>query len=183
MIYLYNVLAKSGLSDYQIKKKVEVGELYMIQKGVYSTTKEYNYFDYIARKHPNAVFTLETACYCYGLLKEEPNIYKVATKQKDRKMKEENIKQIFMTDTLYYLGINTITFQNVAIQIYDLERLLIDVVRNKTNIEYNTYKQIIKSYQRLAKLLNKKRLAEYLPFFKDPRILERIEREVYQVED
>lgn len=181
MIFLYNMLAKSGLSDYQIKKKVEAGELYMVKKGVYSSTPEYNYFDYLARKHPNAVFTLETACYCYGLLTELPEIYKIATKQKDRKMKEDCVKQIFMTDTLYYLGINTITFQNVPIQIYDLERLLIDIVRNKTNIEYEVYQEIMKNYRRISKLLNKKRLAEYLPFFKDPRIIKRIEREIYEL--
>lgn len=183
MIYLYNTLAKQGMSDYQIKRLVERKELYMIKKGVYSTTEEYNYFDYIARKHPNAIITLETACYCYGLLKEFPKRYYVATKQKDRKMKEAEIKQIFMSDSLYPIGISHITFQGVRIQIYDLERLLIEVVRNKMSISYDVYQEIIDSYRRILRLLNKKKLQEYLPSFKDPRIVDRIEREVYQKKD
>lgn len=180
MIYLYSTLTKQGLSDYQIKKKVENKDLYMIDKGVYSTTKDYNYFDFLARKHPNIVFTLETACYCYGLLPDLKEVYYVATKQKDRKIKNENVKQIFVTDHLYHLGISNITFQGVAIRIYDLERLLIDVLRNKVQIEYETYQTIIHSYRRIVGLLNKKRLMEYLPNFKDPKILERLEREIFQ---
>ena len=66
MIYLYKDLTKKGLSDYQIKQKIKNNELYMIKKGVYSTCPNYDYLEYISKKHPNAVYTLTTACYCYG---------------------------------------------------------------------------------------------------------------------
>ena len=60
MIYLYKDLTKLGKNDFNIKKMVEREELYMIKKGIYSTTKDYNYLELIAKKHPNVIFTLYT---------------------------------------------------------------------------------------------------------------------------
>ena len=74
------------------------------------------------------------------------------------------------------------TYQNVNIKAYDLERLLIEIVRNKTNIDNDSYKEIINSYSKIAKLLNKRKLEEYLPHFKNPKILERINNEVFKSE-
>ena len=104
--------------------------------------------------------------------------YVVATKQKDRKIKNEKIKQIFVTDSLYKVGIQTITYKGFKIQIYDLERLLIDIVRNKVNIPYEEYKEIINNYHKLSKLLNKNKLNEYIVYFKDEKIIDRIKKEV-----
>lgn len=180
MIYLYTDLTKKGLSDYQIKKKVSSNELYMIKKGAYSTTPNYNYLEYISKKHPNAVFTLLTACHCYGLYKKKIDKYFLATKQKDRKILDDQIKQIFMTDHLYQIGISKITYQGFNILIYDLERLLIEIVRNKVNLSYDDYHEVIGNYQKIVKLLNKSKLNQYISSFKDPKIRMRIEKEVFK---
>lgn len=180
MIYLYKDLTKKGLSDYQIKQKIKNNELYMIKKGVYSTCPNYDYLEYISKKHPNAVYTLTTACYCYGFIKNNKTPYYIATKQKDRKIHDENVKQIFMTTSLYNLGISKITYHNFNILIYDLERLLIEIVRNKTNLDYETYQEIINSYRRISKLLNKNKLNIYISNFKDKKIIERIDREIFK---
>lgn len=180
MILLYKDLTKKGLSDYQIKKLVKENKLFMIKKGAYSTNEDYNYLEYISKKHPNAIFTLNTACQCYGLIKNNKPLYYVATKQKDRKIKDESIKQIFMTDDLYYIGISKITYQGFNILIYDLERLLIEVVRNKVNISYEDYHEIINSYKKISKLLNKNKLNNYISYFKDKKIVQRINREVFE---
>lgn len=179
MIYLYKDLTKKGYSDYQIKKMVKENKLYMIQKGAYSTTKEYDYLEYLVKKHPNAIVTLETACRCYSLIKNKPTTYYLATKQKDRKIKDENVKQIFMTDSLYNVGANVVTYQQYNIKIYDLERLLVEVVRNKINMDYDVYINIINSYKKISKLLNKTKLDNYIKLFKDKRIEERIKNEVF----
>ena len=181
MIYLYTDLTKKGLSDYQIKKMVKEEKLFMFKKGAYSTTKDYNYLEYIAKKHPNAVFNLNTACHCYGLIKNDNPPYYIATKQKDRKINDENIKKTFMTDSLYEIGISKITYQGFNILIYDLERLLIEIVRNKVNISYEDYHEIINSYKRISKLLNKKKLDNNISKFKDKKIQIRINKEVFEI--
>ena len=182
MIIRHKDLVNKGYSAYQIKKMVNDKKLFFVKKGVYSTDDNVNYFEVISKKHPNAIFTLETACYIYKLKKDLPEVYYVATKQKDRKMKEEYIKQIFMTDNLYEVGINNMTYMNVNIRSYDLERLLIEIVRNKTNIDNDSYREIISNYRKISKLLNKRKLENYLCYFKNPKIVERINREVFNVE-
>jgi len=179
MLYLYKDLTNKGLSDYQIKKQVQDKKLFMVQKGAYSTTEEYDHLEYLTKKHPNGIVTLETACICYSLIKKKPETYYLATKQKDRKIRDEKVKQIFMTDSLYDVGANVITYQNYKIKIYDLERLLIEVVRNKINMDFDVYTNIIHSYQKIAKLLNKNKLKQYISLFKDKRIEERINKEVF----
>ena len=183
MIYLYTNLIKKGLSDYQIKKLVKEEKLFMFKKGAYSTTKEYNYMEYIAKKHPNAVFNLSTACYCYGLIKKETLPYYVVTKQKDRKIKDDKVKQTFMTDNLYLVGISKITFQGFNILIYDLERLLIEIVRNKVNLSYEDYHEMIDSYKRISKLLNTDKLNNYISKFKDKKIAQRINKEIFLIDE
>ncbi len=84
-----------------------------------------------------------------------------------------------MSDDLYNLGINILKFEGVKIKTFDIERLLIEVVRNKTNIDYEVYEEIIQSYRKLKNLLNKRKLQSYLPFFKDKRIVNRIATEVF----
>lgn len=182
MIIRHKDLVNKGYSAYQIKKLVNENKLFFVKKGVYSTDKNINYFEVIAKKHPNAVYTLETAAYIYKLKKKLPSLYYVASKQKDRKMKEEYIKQVFMTDDLYHVGINNMTYMNVNMRAYDLERLLIEIVRNKTNIDNDSYKEIINSYSTIVGLLNKRKLEEYLGHFKNPKILERINKEVYKIQ-
>lgn len=182
MVIRHKELVSRGYSDYQIKKMVRDGKLYFIKKGIYSTDQTTNYFDIIARKHPNAIFTLETACYIYKLKKDLPNFYYVASKQKDRKMNEDYIRQIFMTTNLYEIGVNNMTYMNANIKAYDLERLLIEVVRNKKNMDFDSYKEIIGNYKRIAKLLNRKKIDLYLSHFKNPKIIERINNEVLEAQ-
>ncbi len=181
MILLYKDLQKEGLSDYQIKKKLENKELYLVTKGAYSTTLNYDYLEYITKKHPNAIVTLETACMCYSIIKKKPDIYYVATKQKDRKIKDEKVKQIFMTDKIYNVGANVITYNHYNIKIYDLERLLVEVARNKTNIDYDTYHEIINGYMKISKLLNINKINYYAHLFKNDKIEARILKEVFNI--
>ncbi len=183
MIVRHKDLVSRGYSAYQIKKMVRDKKLFFVKKGVYSTNDEIDYFEMITKKHPNAIFTLQTAAYIYGLTNTLGDIYYVATKQKDRKFKEDFIKQIFMTDQLYKIGINSMTYKKNNIKAYDLERLLIEIVRNKTNIDNDIYREIIENYSKIAKLLNKKKLEKYLIYFMNPKIIERIKKEVYKIDN
>ena len=183
MIYQHKVLQKQGISNYQIQKLIKEKKLYFIEAGIYSTEEKINYLEYIMKKHPNVVFTLTTACYFYGLTKRKEDRYIVATKQKDRKIKDEKVKQIFMKDNLYIIGKCNIKYKNIDIAIYDLERILIEIVRNKTSIDFEMYKEIIGNYKKISKLINKKKLESYLINFKNEKIKLRINKEVFNSGD
>lgn len=180
MIYTYKELTSKGYSDYRIKKLLN-NKLFMLEKGIYSTTEDFNYLELITKKHPNAIITLESACYCYGLLNKEPIYYVIATKQKDRKIKDKSVKQIFMSDKFYNVGVNVIKYKGFNVKIYDLERLLIEIVRYKTKFDYDIYMKIIDSYKRIKSLLNKEKLNNYIEIFNDEKITNRIKIEVFQI--
>ena len=63
MVFTYKELEEKGYTDYKIKKMLANEELYMIKKGMYTDDLNYNYLEYIYKKHPNAVITLQSAAY------------------------------------------------------------------------------------------------------------------------
>jgi hypothetical protein len=71
---------------------------------------------------------------------------------------------------------------NVNMRAYNLERLLIEIVRNKTNIDNDSYNEIVENYSKISNLLNKKKLEEYILHFKNPKIQERIDKEVFKIQ-
>lgn len=73
------------------------------------------------------------------------------------KEKYKSIYQIRMQNKLYELGITTIEYDGTIIKIYDKERLLIDLARNKNQIVYDLYKEIVTSYREKVDLINMKK--------------------------
>lgn len=179
MVYTYVELKKKGFNHYQIKKMVENQTLYKIKEGLYSKEKEPSFLECMVKLHPNSIVTLNSAFHYYGLLKKEPENLYLATVQKARKIKESKVKQIFMSDHLYKIGVVPMTYKGIVFKTYCLERLLIELVRYKTDFEYETYHEIMNSYKKILKLLNKNKLEEYVQYFRDKKIKIRIERELY----
>lgn len=73
------------------------------------------------------------------------------------KEKYKSIYQIRMQNKLYELGINTIEYDGIIIKIYDKERLLIVLARNKNQIVYDLYKEIVTSCREIVDLINMKK--------------------------
>ena len=172
-------LQNKGLSSYQIRKLVNEGKLYKIENGLYSNKKNNSLLEIATTLYPNDIITLNSAFFYYGLIKKEPNIIYLASVQKARKIKRDNIKQIFMSDHLLHIGEAKMKYKNISFNTYCLERLLIELVRNKTSIDSNIYDEAIKSYKKIIKLLNITKLNEYIFKFKDKKIKYRIEKEVF----
>ena len=180
MVYSYEQILNKGYSNYQIKKLVEEKKLIKIKPGIYSDKKEYELVELVVIEYKNFVTTMESALYYYGLIKNEPSYFSLATTQKARKIKRDYIKQTFMSENLYMVGTNIIKYQGVKVPAYDIERLLIEVVRSKTKMDFEIYKEAIESYKKIRNLLHKKKLNSYLELFKDPKIAMRIRKEVFE---
>ena len=90
------------------------------------------------------------------------------------------IKQIRMKNELYNLGKTQINYEGIKINIYDKERMLIDLARNKNKIGYDLYKEIISNYRKLATSLDTQKIEEYLQYFVNgDKIFEIIQDEVF----
>ena len=123
--------------------------------GFYSFDSRCSELEFIAKKYDNAVFNFDSAFYYYGLTDNIPDKYYLSTKKKARKIKD------------------------VKIKIYDKERMLIELVRNKNNMSYDMYKEIINNYRSIVDELNFLKLQDYLSNFKNKdKYLKIIQEEV-----
>ena len=83
----------------------------------------------ILKKYNNFIFTMETALYLYGFKGIKLNNYSIATKRKAKVIKNELIKQYFIPDDLYEIGLTRINYIGYEVKLYDKERLLLEIIK------------------------------------------------------
>ena len=179
MVITYKKCIELFGSDYRIKKAIREGKLFQKERGFYSDKEFDSQLEFITVKYPRAIFTSESAYYYYGLTDVIPEVYFLATKRKDTRIKEKEIKQIFVKDELFEFGCSEITYQNLKISIYSKERLLVDLIRFKTKMPFDYYKEIIGNYRRIVDELDFFEMEDYASMFRsEKRIMETIQLEV-----
>lgn len=104
MLLTYKECIKRYGTDYRIKKEIEAGRLFQKEKGIYSLQKSCSEVEMIMTKYPRAIYTGESAYYYMGLTDVIPDEYVIATKRTDSRIKDENVKQIFVKDELFEIG-------------------------------------------------------------------------------
>ena len=178
MVYYYKELLENGFNRYQIEKKVSNGELFKIEKGIYSNEKFPSELSVITKKYPKAIITLNSAFFYYGLTDKIPNYYYLATDKKSRSIKNDSVKQIFTKKELLSIGLTKMTIEDVDVNIYDKERMLIELIRYKSKLPYELYKDVINNYRRIKDKLNFIKIYKYAQNFNNSYIIKTIETEV-----
>lgn len=180
MLYLRKELKNKYSSTYQIKKALKNKEIYKVQNGIYSDKEFVNPLEIIAKKYPNAIFTLESAFYYHDLTDVVPDKFHLATKRTSVRIKDKNIKQIFIPNELFEFGKCQIEVENVQINIYDKERMLVELIRKKNQIPFDYYKEIISSYRKIVNELDVYKIQKYISYYKNEEsIYDTIQREVF----
>lgn len=180
MIFTYKELLLKYKSAYQIEKSVRNGEIYKVEKGIYSDIPNVHYLEVIMKKYPYGILASYSAYYYHNLTDIIPNKIYLSTNRNATTIISDKIQQIRMKDELYNLGKAQIKYEGIKINIYDKERLLIDLARNKNQIGYDLYKEIISNYRKQVNLLDTQRIEEYLQYFLNgDKIFEMIQDEVF----
>ncbi len=167
MLYFRNELDKNKYSTYQINKAIKNKELFKVSNGLYSDLEFVNPLEVIVKKYPNAIFTSDSAYYYYDLTDVIPDYFYLATKRSDSRINDKNIKQVFIPNELFDFGKTNIVIENVNINIYDEERMLIELIRKKNLIPFDYYKEIITNYRKKADKLDTYKIQEYLSYYKN----------------
>lgn len=161
MLLSYQECLEKYGTDYKIKKSIQEGELYVKEKGIYSDKKYVSELEIIAKKYPNAIITLNSAFYYYGLTDTIPDFYYVATSKNKRKIIDERVKQFYENSKAFEMGKTTMKYDGVDIIIYNKERLLVELIRNKRKFSFDLYKELIKNYRKIIHELDMTIVAEY----------------------
>ena len=159
MLLTYKECLDKYGSDYQLKKEIASGSLFMKEKGIYSTKRNHSEIDVILRKYPKTVCTGKSAFYYHSLTDVIPDHYYLATRRTDTRIKDPRVIQSFL--------------------IYDKERMLIELMRFKTKLPMDYYKEIINNYRKLSFELDFGIVEDYAAMFKSgAKLMNMIQMEV-----
>ncbi|MHB1485323.1 MAG: type IV toxin-antitoxin system AbiEi family antitoxin domain-containing protein [Saccharofermentanales bacterium] len=165
MILSYKQCIEKYKSNYGIKKAIASGNLFNIEKGIYSEKKYEPELAVIMEKYPNAILTSKSAFYYLSLTDVIPDFYFLATEKAGAKINDKRVKQVFVVKELFDYGVTEIERQGVMIRIYDKERMLIELIRNKNKLPYDYYKEIIGIYRNIIHELDIERIQNYANIF------------------
>jgi len=158
MIYKYSELKNNN----KIKQAIENKLLFKLDCGLYSDKEKVSDLEIIAKLYEKAILNSDSAYFYHGLTDNIPRNYYLATKKRARKIVDKRIVQTFSVDKYFLIGEEFIYYNNIKIRIYDKERMLIELVRNKNKISYDMYKEIINNYRNIVDNLNFLKLQKYL---------------------
>lgn len=180
MLYFRNELDNDKYSTYQLNKAIKNKELFKIDNGLYSDTELVNPLEIINKKYPGAIFTMNSAYYYYDLTDVIPDYLYLATRRTDTRIVDDNIKQIFIPNDLFEFGKTQIDVDGIKINIYDEERMLVELIRKKNLIPFDYYKEIINNYRKKADDLDIYKIQKYISNYKNESSLyDTLMREVF----
>ena len=141
-----------GFHKDTLKALVVDGKLEKVATGLYAlpheNIDEYLYFSY---RIPKGIFSHETSAYLQGLSTRMPLIYVMTVKIGDNvsrvKSARDNIIFKYVKKDYYEIGkINIISPFGRKISVYDKERTILDIIKDKDRIDSQVFSEVIKSY-------------------------------------
>lgn len=129
-----------GVHGQTLRSLVDAGELYKIDRGLYSFDEYWDDELFVIQKRFNkGIYSHDTALYLLGYSDRTPSRYDMTFPQgyNSRKLSEYDLKVRHVNAANYALGITTVLSQmGNEIKVYNLERSLCDILRGSgSNIE------------------------------------------------
>ncbi len=180
MICSYKELKEIYGSGYQINKAINSAKIYKLESGLYSDKKSNHYLEIFTKKYPKAIITHDSAYFYHNLTDVIPSKIFMTTDRNSGRFNDKNIVQFFSIDTLYNLGKTSIKYEGIDINIYDKERMLLELVKNKNHMAYDYYKEIIENYRDIKDELDVYKLQKYADVYSNgEKLMTMIQDEVF----
>lgn len=144
-------LLEAGLSRKDIDRCLKEGKLANISKGLYMVPGEEDQYLYFSHRIPKGVFSHESALFLWGILDQEPKKYHITVKSGVSAVRitsvKDNIKLHYVKEEILHLGKSRYLLKNrEEIAIYDRERSLLDIIKNKKKMEINIFHAALRNY-------------------------------------
>ena len=157
-------VVKNGINKIFLTNMVKNGTLVRISRGYYGLPNyiEDEYYK-IASKSKNARFSMATALYLHDLSDRTPLVYNVTLPfgYSGVLQKEKNVILNFVKRELLDLGvIEMISPFGMKIKVYDIERTICDIIKNKNKIDAEIFSKALKDYAK-SKNKNLSKLTKY----------------------
>lgn len=165
MLETYAEVQRKYGSNYQIERAVERGDLFKVARGLYSSKQSVSPYAIAAKKYPEAIVTMDSAFYVHGLTDVVPDKINLATRRNASRIQDKRIKQHFTEEHLLEPGKTTVEYEGSEINIYNQERMLVELMRNNSQLPLDYYKEVILSYRRRIEDLDIRAIEGYIDIF------------------
>ena len=180
MVYSYQEILKKLGSRSLIEKALKNKELFRLKDDVYSDSDIVNPMVVISKKYVNAIITMDSAFYYYNLTDVIPQKVHVATSRDARKINDSEVIQYYLNNDILNHGKTQVDVHGNSVNMYDKERLLIELIRKRASIPFDYYKEIIENYRQISYELDMYKIEEYVALFKNEvNLFDILQREVF----
>lgn len=170
-ILLTSDLKKLNIHKQYIKLLCDENYINKLEKGVYAKTgKSVNDFFLLQQRYKTGIFSHNTALYFYHLTDRTP--LKVdLTFPSNIRVKDELISAHYIKQANFEVGQKDLILPDgTTVKVYDLERTIIDIIRDRNKIDLQIFNTAMKEYaKRKDKDLIK--LSKYAKIFRLENIL------------
>lgn len=157
-------IVKNGINKTFLTNMIRNGKLIRISRGYYGLPNyiEDEYYK-IASKSKNVRFSMATALYLHDLSDRTPLVYNVTLPfgYSGALQKEKKVILNFVKRELLDLGVIEIASPfGMKIKVYDVERTICDIIKNKNKIDAEIFTKSLKAYAK-SKNKNLSKLTKY----------------------
>ena len=143
-------LNPNNINRYFLTKMIEKKQINRISRGYYGLVN-YNVDEYykIISMSEKAVFSMNTALYLHNLSDRTPLIFDITVPYYygGSLRKNKNVNLYFVNTSILDLGrIEIISPFGMKIKVYDKERTLCDIVKNRNHMDIEIFSKAIKKY-------------------------------------
>lgn len=159
----------AGISRTILKTLVEEGILDKESRGIYSLADYFaDEYKIIQMRSDKAIFSYGTALYLQGLSDRTPNYFDVSVPQgcNVSRIKKDNptLRFHYVKKEWWNIGISSIrTPFGASVRLYNKERCICDLIRNKNDVDLQLFTQALKDY--FKQKSNIRLLSEYGALF------------------
>ncbi len=136
-----------GIPRIYLSKMVEKNIIQRIDRGIYATN-DYKYDEYhlFQLKYPKTVFSYNTALYFYGMTERTPIKMDISISKNYNPHRFKELVNVYrINDELFELGIiNKTSPQGMNVRVYNLERTICDIIKDKDSMDIEIRNKAIK---------------------------------------
>jgi len=157
-------VVENGINKIFLTNMVRNGKLVRISRGYYGLPNyiEDDYYK-LASKSKNARYSMATALYLHNLSDRTPLVYNITLPfgYNGALQKEKNVVLNFVNRKILDLGMIEMTSPfGMKIKVYDIERTICDIIKNKKKMDAEIFSKALKEYAK-SKTKNLNKLMKY----------------------
>ena len=153
-IVLSEDILSENIPSVYLSRMVKAGEIQRVKRGVYiDENGSYDEYYFFQKRYKSAIYSYLSALYLHQLTDVVPNSIEVTLYRgyNPHRMNVDIIKH-YVTRDIHTLGVmDCETMYGNVVKVYDLERIICDIVKNRKSVDSELFSKTLNNYVRSSK--------------------------------